>query len=114
VQNRQDARTGVYFHGKERIARPPMNHDVEQHGFAVVPRVVEAGEQRELLATLGPVSRAGRRGLLALPAVAELARSARLLALVRPHPEELDWHEAAQSNSTNACRVQAAAKSLER
>lgn len=61
------------------------DHDVEQHGFAVVPRVIEADEQRRLLAALGPASRAGRRGLLALPAVAELARSPRFLALVRPH-----------------------------
>ena len=62
-----------------------MNHEIEQHGFAVVPRAIEADEQRELLATLGPVSGAGRRGLLALPAVAELARSPRLLDLIRPH-----------------------------
>ena len=62
-----------------------MSHDVEQHGFAVVPSVIGAAEQRELLATLGAVSGAGRRGLLSMPAVAELARSPRLLALVRPH-----------------------------
>src|SRR5881628_3375981 len=62
-----------------------MSHNVEQHGFAVVPRVIEAHEQRELLSALGPVSRAGRRGLLALPAVAELAHSARTLDLVRPY-----------------------------
>ena len=62
-----------------------MNHEIEQHGFAVVPRVIEADEQRELLSSLGPVSGAGRRGLLALPAVAELARSSRLLDLIRPH-----------------------------
>ena len=62
-----------------------MNHEIEQHGFAVVPRAIEADEQRELLATLGPVSGAGRRGLLALSAIADLARSARLLDLVRPH-----------------------------
>ena len=62
-----------------------MSHDVEQHGFALVRGVIETDEQRELLATLGPVSGAGRRGLLALPTVAELARSPRFLALVRPH-----------------------------
>jgi len=62
-----------------------MNHDVEQHGFAVVAGVLDADERRELLFTLGPVSGAGRRGLLALPAVARLARSRRLLAHVRPH-----------------------------
>ena len=62
-----------------------MNHEVEQHGFAVVHRAIEADEQRELLSALGPVSGAGRRGLLALPAVVELARSPRLLDLIRPH-----------------------------
>ena len=47
--------------------------------------VVGTAEQRELLDVLGTVSGAGRRGLLALPAVAGWARSPRLLALVRPH-----------------------------
>jgi Phytanoyl-CoA dioxygenase (PhyH) len=62
-----------------------MNHEVEQHGFAVVARILDVEERRELLATLGPVSSAGRRGLLALPAVSALARSPKLLDLVRPH-----------------------------
>ena len=62
-----------------------MIKEVEQHGFAIVRGFAEAGEQQSLLSTLGPVSGAGRRGLLALPAVAELARSRRLLELVRPH-----------------------------
>lgn len=62
-----------------------MNHEVEQHGFAVVPRVLEADQRCELLSTLGPVSGAGRRGLLALPAVAELACSRRILDLIRPY-----------------------------
>lgn len=62
-----------------------MNHEVEKHGFSVVSRAIEADERRELIASLGPVSGAGRRGLLALPAVAELAHSPQLLALVRPH-----------------------------
>jgi Phytanoyl-CoA dioxygenase (PhyH) len=62
-----------------------MNHDVEQHGFAIVSRVIDVDEQRELVSALGPVASAGRRGLLALPAVAELARSTKLLAFVRPH-----------------------------
>jgi hypothetical protein len=62
-----------------------MNFDVEQHGFTVVRRVLDAPEQHELAAMLGPVSGAGRRGLLALPAVATLARSPRLLDLVRPY-----------------------------
>lgn len=62
-----------------------MNHEIEQRGFAVIPRVIALAEQRELLSTLGPVSGAGRRGLLALPAVSKLARSPRLLDLVRSH-----------------------------
>ncbi|MGI8785854.1 MAG: phytanoyl-CoA dioxygenase family protein [Acidobacteriota bacterium] len=62
-----------------------MNHEVEQHGFSVVSCIIDATAQQELLSTLGPVARAGRRGVLALPAVAALARSARLLNLVRPH-----------------------------
>ena len=62
-----------------------MTYEVEQHGFAVVPRIIEADARRELLSTLGPVSGAGRRGLLALPAVAELARSSQFLDLIRPH-----------------------------
>lgn len=62
-----------------------ISHNVEQHGFAIARHVLEADEQRELLALLGPVAGAGRRGLLALPAVAKLARSRRVLELVRPH-----------------------------
>ncbi|MEP6669881.1 MAG: phytanoyl-CoA dioxygenase family protein [Chthoniobacter sp.] len=52
-----------------------MNHEVERDGFAVIPRVIEAEQQRGLLATLGPV----------LGAIAGLARSPRMLDLVRPH-----------------------------
>ena len=62
-----------------------MNHEVQRDGFSLVASVLDATEQQELLSRLGPVSGAGRRGLLALPAVAALARSARLLNLVRPH-----------------------------
>ena len=62
-----------------------MSRNVEQHGFAVIPRVIDADEQRGLLAAIGSVTGAGRRGLLALPAIAEFARLPRLLALVRPH-----------------------------
>lgn len=62
-----------------------MSHVLQRDGFVIVPRVIGAGEQQELLATLGPVSGAGRRGLLALPAIAAFARSPQLLAIVRPH-----------------------------
>lgn len=62
-----------------------MNYEVDQHGFTVIPRVINADELQALITALGPVSGAGRRGLLALPAFAELARSGRLLEIVRPH-----------------------------
>jgi Phytanoyl-CoA dioxygenase (PhyH) len=62
-----------------------LKHGVEQHGFAIVPGVLDTTEQRELATLLGPVSGAGRRGLLGLPAVSALARSSRLLDIVRPH-----------------------------
>jgi hypothetical protein len=62
-----------------------MNYEVAQHGFAIVPGVLNASERQELVASLGPVSGAGRRGLLAEPGVAALAGSGRLLDLIRPH-----------------------------
>jgi Phytanoyl-CoA dioxygenase (PhyH) len=62
-----------------------MSHDFEQDGFATVSGVLDAIEQRELVTILGPVSGAGRRGLLAVPAVSALARSSRLLDIVHPH-----------------------------
>jgi hypothetical protein len=61
-----------------------MTHDIGQHGFAIVPDVLSADEQRELAASLGVVTGAGRRGLLGVPHVAGLARSSKLLDLVRP------------------------------
>jgi len=62
-----------------------MNDGIEERGFAIACQVIEEAEKRELISVLGPVSGAGRRGLLNVPAVAALARSARLLDLVRPH-----------------------------
>jgi hypothetical protein len=62
-----------------------MNYNVEQHGFTIIPGVINPYEQQELLTILGPIAGAGRRGILALPAVAELARSTKLLEIIRPH-----------------------------
>ena len=62
-----------------------MRHEVDPHGFAAMPKVLGIREQEELLTVLGPVTGVGRRGLLSLPSVAALARSSRLLGLVRPH-----------------------------
>src|SRR5450756_1282922 len=63
----------------------PMNQHLEQHGFAIISKVLSADEVQQLCVALGTVDGAGRRGLLAEPAVAHFARSARLIELVRPH-----------------------------
>ncbi|MDR3402101.1 MAG: phytanoyl-CoA dioxygenase family protein [Chthoniobacter sp.] len=62
-----------------------MKCALEEHGFTLAPGILDAGRQPELLSTLGPVTGAGHRGLLASPDVAVLARSDRVLDLVRPH-----------------------------
>jgi hypothetical protein len=62
-----------------------VHFDLEHHGFCLVPNVLNAGEQEELISLLGPNASAGRRGILSLPAVATLARSECFLDLVRPH-----------------------------
>ncbi len=62
-----------------------MRNEIDNRGFAVASRVIEDSEQRELISVLGPVSGAGRRGMLSVPAVATLARSEPLLDLVQPH-----------------------------
>lgn len=62
-----------------------MSHNVEQHGFEMARDVLGAAARETLISQLGPVEGAGRRGLLAVPAVAEMAHSAGLLELVRPH-----------------------------
>jgi hypothetical protein len=61
-----------------------MTNQVEQQGFAILPGVLGVGQRDELVAALGYVSGAGRRGVLALPAVAALARSPRLHELLGP------------------------------
>ncbi len=62
-----------------------MTFNVEQHGFAVVQDVIDAATRHELISAIGPCNGAGRRGMLAVPAVAALARSPSILKLVRPH-----------------------------
>ncbi len=58
---------------------------IDLHGFSIFPSVISTSEQQVLISILGPVSGAGRRGLLGIPVIAALARSERLLNLVRPH-----------------------------
>jgi hypothetical protein len=62
-----------------------MNPEFEQHGFEIVPLVIEADEQRELRSCLGVLRGAGRRGVLALPVVGKFARSPKLLNIIRRH-----------------------------
>jgi hypothetical protein len=59
--------------------------EVESRGFSIVPQVFTEAECGEWAMRLGPVAGAGRRGLLAMPFVTELAYSRRLLDLMRPH-----------------------------
>ena len=62
-----------------------MRSDLQNEGFAMIRHALDPAEIRKLVTLLGPVSSAGRRGLLEVPAAAELARSPRMLGLVRPH-----------------------------
>ncbi len=54
----------------------------------MVPQVIDSEIGRELIAALGPVSGAGRRGLLRVAEVVAVARSEAVLGLVRPHLPE--------------------------
>lgn len=58
---------------------------VAEHGFELIAGLVDEAERRELLDAVGAVDVAGRRNMLAVPAVAVLAKSKKLLDLVRPH-----------------------------
>jgi hypothetical protein len=59
--------------------------NLEENGFALVSGFLGDEERETLIAVLGSIDGAGRRGLLALPAVRSLANSARLLDLLHPH-----------------------------
>jgi hypothetical protein len=54
-------------------------------GIELIPAVFDANDVRDLRLALGPEGTAGRRGLLACPEVAHVARSPKLLELVFPH-----------------------------
>lgn len=61
-----------------------MSSDLELLGFAEIRGVLAAEEITSLIELLGPVTGAGRRGLLGIPAIARLATSEKLLDLIRP------------------------------
>ena len=58
---------------------------VAEQGFAIISGILDQSQCKELIAELGPVTGAGRRGILQMPGIAEMACSDRLLSLVRPH-----------------------------
>jgi hypothetical protein len=65
------------------------NFTIDQHGFTLHRQSLDAQAIKQLIAALGPTSGAGRRGLLAQPAMRELSDSDLILDLVRPHlPKE--------------------------
>jgi hypothetical protein len=59
--------------------------DLERNGFAIARAVIDRATQEELLSALPPVAAAGRRGMLREPAAQSLARSEKILVLLRPH-----------------------------
>lgn len=62
-----------------------MKPDFEQRGFDVARQLSDSRECDGLIEALGPIDqRAGRRGVLSVPAVTALARSPKLLKLIRP------------------------------
>ena len=61
------------------------NEEIAISGFAMAKGVLEDEECAELIRALGTVRGAGERGLLGHRAVARLAASERLKALLRPH-----------------------------
>jgi hypothetical protein len=66
------------------MSEPPVRF-VTTDGFGIIPGVLGRSEYEGVAAALGEPSGAGRRGLLAVADVAGLARSEKLLGLVRPH-----------------------------
>jgi hypothetical protein len=58
---------------------------IAEKGFAIVCGVLARAEREELIDQLGPVSGAGRRGILGLPLVAGLVHSDLIRSLVQPH-----------------------------
>ena len=62
-----------------------MLANLETHGFTLIPKFFTQTECSKLIQILGPVTGAGRRGLLSIPLISQLANSPKFLNLIRPH-----------------------------
>lgn len=62
-----------------------MDEQLSDHGFWIERSLLTHGECNELANILGPLARAGRRGLLGVPGIMEFAYSPKLIELVRRH-----------------------------
>ena len=58
---------------------------VQHDGFSTIRGLLDAQDISRLISALGHAPAAGRRGMLAVPAVQELAASSKMLDAVRPH-----------------------------
>lgn len=63
------------------------HYRIAEHGFELIAGLVCEAERRKLLDAVGAVDVAGRRNMVAVPAVAALATSQKLLGLVRRHTD---------------------------
>ncbi|MGD9637297.1 MAG: phytanoyl-CoA dioxygenase family protein [Pirellulales bacterium] len=62
-----------------------LKDSIAENGFLLARHVVDAARRDLVLESLGPLTGAGRRGVLGMLSVAELASSTTLLDLVRPY-----------------------------
>lgn len=63
-------------------------HRIAAHGFERIAGLIGEAKRQQLLDAVGAVDAAGRRNMLAVPAIGALARSEKLLNLVRLHTGE--------------------------
>ena len=66
-----------------------MTHSIAEHGFTIVGNGLSQAFVQNLAEALGSIPGAGKRGLLGVTKVAEVAKSEAVLGLVRPHTGEL-------------------------
>ena len=65
-----------------------VRYRIAAHGFALIAGLIDETERQQLLDAVGAVDAAGRRNMLTVPAIEALARSEKLLNLVRLHTGE--------------------------